>query len=546
MNSLWLVLIGLIAFIVAYTTYGAWLSKQWGIDNKRTTPAHTKKDGIDFEPAKAPVLLGHHFASIAGAGPITGPIVAAVFGWVPVFLWIVIGSIFVGGVQDFGSLWASMRHDGRSIGQVIESSIGKTGKKLFNLFAWLTLILVVAAFTDICASTFSAVPQAGTSSMLFIVLAVLFGYFVYRKGASLAVGTVVGVVLLFICIYVGILFPLTFSANAAVNKNIWIVILLVYITIASVAPVWILLQPRDYLNSFLLYAMLAGAVIGLFLVRPELKLQPITGFYKGGTNYLFPMLFVSVACGAISGFHSLVGSGTTSKQIDKETDARIIGYGSMLIEGLLAIVSLITAAYITGDQFAALSKAGGPVNVFSTGAATFMTSIGLEMSVGKTFVSLAVSAFALTSLDTATRLARYIFQEFFDTADGKQSIITNKYVSTIITVILGGALTMYGYTKVWPIFGSANQLLAALALLAIAAYLIKIGKNAKMIMIPMVFMFAVTLSALALFIKGNLAANGNVMLAGIAVVLFILALFLIKEAWKVFSGNSSSSKDIKA
>lgn len=539
MNSLWLVLFGIVAFVIAYATYGAWLAKEWGIDNKRQTPAHTKYDGVDYEPAKAPVLLGHHFASIAGAGPITGPIVAAAFGWVPVLLWIVIGSIFFGGVQDFGSLWASMRHDGKSIGQVIESSIGRTGKKLFNLFAWLTLLLVVAAFTDICASTFSAVPQAGTSSLLFIVLAVAFGYFVYRKGANLTISTIIGVTLLFICIWVGIVFPLTFSANAAMNKNIWIIILLVYITVASVAPVWILLQPRDYLNSFLLYAMLAGAVIGLFVMRPEIQLTPFKGFHIGGTSYLFPMLFVTVACGAISGFHSLVGSGTSSKQIDKESDAKIIGYGSMLIEGVLAIVALITAAYLAGDKFAALLKAGGPTNVFATGAAEFMSVLGLPTSIGKTFVSLAISAFALTSLDTATRLARFIFQEFFDGKQYEKSPITNKYVSTIITVILGGALAVMGYQKVWPIFGSANQLLAALALLAIAAYLIKIGKNAKMIMIPMVFMFAVTLTALVLVIKANLAATGNIMLAIIAAILFVLALILIKEAWGVFTGKNN-------
>lgn len=538
MNSLWLVLLGIIVFIGAYLTYGAWLAKQWGIDDKIETPAHTKYDGIDYAPAKAPVLLGHHFASIAGAGPITGPIQAAVFGWVPVLLWIVLGSIFFGGVQDFGSLWASMRHDGKSIGLVIESSIGKRGKELFNAFAWLTLLLVIAAFTDICAKTFTTVPQAGTSSLLFIALAVLFGYFVYRKGAPLWVSTIVGVALLFFCIWIGIQAPLKFSADAATNIKIWDVILLIYVAIASIVPVWILLQPRDYLNSYLLYAMLAGAVIGLFVKRPNLTLAPFTGFYLGGTNYLFPMLFVTVACGAISGFHSLVGSGTSSKQIDKESDARLIGYGAMLIEGMLAIVSLIAAGYFASDKFASLMKAGGPTTVFAKGCADFMAVIGVPVSVGETFVSLAVSAFALTSLDTATRIGRFIFQEFFE-GQGK-SVFSDKYVSTIITVIFGAILTFMGYQKIWPIFGSANQLLAALALLAIAAYLMKQHKSAKMIMVPMVFMFLVTLTALILVMKSNLAAK-NYLLFVVAIVLFVLAIVLIGEAWKVFSSKKDTS-----
>jgi len=539
MNSLWLIVIGIIAFSIAYVTYGAWLAKQWGIDDKKETPAHTMQDGIDYAPAKAPVLLGHHFASIAGAGPINGPIQAAVFGWVPVFLWVVIGSIFLGGVHDFGSLYASIRHEGKSIGQVIETNIGATGKKLFNVFAWLTLLLVIAAFTDICAKTFTSVPQAGTSSLLFIVLAVLFGYFVYRKGAPLWISTIIGVALLFFCIWVGLQAPLVFSSDTATNIMVWDVILLIYIAIASVVPVWILLQPRDYLNSYLLYAMIAGAVLGLLVLRPNMNLVPFSGFYAGGTNYLFPMLFVTVACGAISGFHSLVGSGTSSKQIDKESDARLIGYGAMLIEGLLGIIALIAAGYFATDKFTEIMKSG-PTAVFAAGCGEFLAVFGIPVEVGKTFASLAVSAFALTSLDTATRLGRYIFQEFFETKDGKSSIVTNRYVSTIITVIFGGILTFMGYAKVWPMFGSANQLLAALAFLGIASFLIKQGRNANMIMLPMIFMFAVTLVALILVMKANLAV-GNYLLLVLAIVLFVLAIVLILEAWKVFTGKKDSS-----
>ncbi len=526
MNSLVLVLGSIIIFIVAYVTYGAWLAKQWGVDPSRKTPAHTKNDGVDYVPAKAPVLLGHHFASIAGAGPINGPIAAAVFGWVPVMLWIVIGSIFFGGVHDYGSLFASVRHEGNSIGQVIEKNMGKRGKKLFAIFAWLTLLLVVAAFTNIVANTFTAVPEAASASMMFIVLAVVFGFAVYRKGVSLTIGSIIGVTLLFVCIALGNLFPL------ALSKNTWVGILMVYIFIASVTPVWILLQPRDYLNSYLLYAMIGGAVIGIAIVRPVIQLPAVTSFNLGNGNLLFPMLFVTVACGAISGFHSLVGSGTTSKQLYSEGDAKVIGYGGMLIEGVLAVIAIITAAYVSQGQLTELLK-GGPVNVFSDGIGNFMTSFGIPFTIGKSFVALAVSAFALTSLDTATRLGRFIFQEFFeDETKEKQSIFANRYVSTSITVVVGGWLALGSWSVIWPIFGSANQLLAALSLIAVAVWLKNIGKNYSMFTIPTAFMFVVTIFALILLIKANLA-KGNFVLVVFPVLLLVLAVILAKEAYGI-------------
>ncbi|MEL7605826.1 carbon starvation CstA family protein [Sedimentibacter saalensis] len=525
MNALWLVLLSIVCFIVAYVTYGAWLAKQWGIDPTRKTPAEEINDGIDYVPAKPAVLLGHHFASIAGAGPINGPVQAAIFGWVPVLLWIIIGSIFVGGVHDFGALFASVRHKGKSIGEVIHANMGKKGMMLFSIFAWLTLLLVVAAFTNIVASTFAAVPAAASSSLMFIALAVAFGWAVYRKGLSLKVGTIIGVILLFTCVWLGYVFPLALSVNT------WIIILMVYIFVASTAPVWILLQPRDYLNSFLLYAMIAGAVIGIIIYRPGIQLKAFTGFTVNG-QFLFPMLFVIVACGAISGFHSLVGSGTTSKQIANEKDAKSIGYGAMLIEGVLATVALVTAAYVSQGDLTELLK-GGPVNVFSNGVGTFMSKFGIPFAIGKSFVALAVSAFALTSLDTATRLNRFIFQEFFENPEKeKQSIFTNMYVSTAITVLIGGYLAVGGYSKIWPIFGSANQLLAALALLAIAVWLKNTGKNYHMLVIPMVFMLVVTLSALLLLIRSNFIA-GNYLLVIFPVLLFVLAVILAKEGYSI-------------
>lgn len=538
MNSLVLIIVAIVAFLAAYATYGAYLAKKWGIDPSKKTPAHYMNDGIDYVPAKAPVLLGHHFSSIAGAGPIVGPIAAAAFGWIPVFLWIVIGSIFFGGVHDMGALFASVRHDGRSLGQVIGEAMGEKGKKLFAVFAWLTLILVVAAFTNIVASTFEGAPEVATASLLFILLAVFFGITVYRNGLSLLLGTVIGVTLLFAAIWLGIQFPIQAS------KNVWMIVLVGYIFVASVTPVWILLQPRDYLNSFLLYAMLIGGFVGLMFMRPNLELAGVTSFNLGNGQILFPMLFVTVACGAISGFHSLVGSGTTAKQVDSEKDIKVVGYGSMLIEGVLATIAVITAAYLTKDGLAETLAAGGPINVFSSGVGTFMTSFGLPFATGKSFTALAISAFALTSLDTATRLARFIFQEFFISDNVKEgsaaTFLTNRFVSTGITVAIGGTLAFRGYAQVWPIFGSANQLLAGLALLALALWLKSQGKEYKMALYPMIFMFAVTLVALVLLIQANLT---NFVLLFFAVALFILAIVLIMESMKAFKGDEGKVRE---
>ena len=545
MNSLVLLLIGIVAFLAAYALYGKWLANQWGIDPTKTTPSCELRDDIDYCPANSKVLLGHHFSSIAGAGPITGPIQAAIFGWLPVYLWIVLGSIFVGGVHDWGSLFASVRHEGKSIGEIIRANIGENGKKLFNIFAYLTLILVVAAFTDICAGTFAydaAKPEAitgaraGTASILFIVLAMGFGYFVYRKGAPLSVSTVVGVALLFFCIWIGYQFPVL-----KLSKFAWDIILIIYIFAASTLPVWLLLQPRDYLCSFLLYAMLAGAIIGVLLVRPSMVIPASVGFTVGEgakAQYLFPMLFVTVACGAVSGFHSLVASGTSSKQVNNEKDTQLIGYGAMLIEGIVAIIALIAVSHVAGAT-------GTPAQIFAAGVAEFMSSFGLPVSVGTVFVTLAFSAFALTSLDTATRIGRYMFQEMTTKADGTKTALSNMYVSTIVTVGLSALLLTYGYQKIWPIFGSANQLLAGLALLAVSAWLAKSGKKNLMTIIPMVFMFCVTLTAL-IFVAKNNFAGGNAVIGSLASILFVLAIVLIITTVKTFSGDKSKNQDMGA
>lgn len=539
MSAIILLISAIILFVLAYIFYGGWLAKQWGLQPDNNTPAHTMYDGVDYVPAKAPVLLGHHFASIAGAGPINGPIQAAIFGWVPATLWILLGGIFLGGAHDFGSLLASLRHKGKSIGDIIQANVGLTAKRLFLLFSWSTLVLIVAAFTNIVADTFVSTPQAATASLLFILFAVVFGFAVCRRNAPLGLSTVLGVAALALSIWIGYIAPLSLP------KTTWIIILAVYIVAASVMPVWILLQPRDYLNSFLLYGMMIGGVVGILLYNPRIQLPAFTSF-KVGTQYLFPMLFITIACGAISGFHSLVASGTTAKQLDKEGDAKLIGYGSMLIESTLAIISIITAAYLTQDKFAELIKFG-PTNVFADGLGTFMASFGINQVVGKTFAALAVSAFAMTTLDTATRLGRFAFQEFFEnisesgetvaSSNPVAKFFSDRYVASVITVVISIVLAFTSWKAIWPIFGAANQLLAAVALLAVAAWLANAGRNNKMLIIPMIFMFIVTLTALVLLIQSNIA-SGNYILVLFAVLLFILAILLILQTYGVLTGKN--------
>lgn len=568
MNAVVILLVGIAVLIAGYLFYGKWLSEQWGVDPKRVTPSHELEDGQDYVPAKAPVLMGHHFSSIAGAGPINGPIQAAVFGWVPVMLWVLIGGIFIGGVHDYGALFASVRNKGQSIGEVIATSIGTRAKKLFLIFSYLTLVLVVAAFASIVASTFQATydengvldtaasaANASTAmiSILFIVVAIIFGMMVYRRNASLAVSTIIGVLAIIACMALGLNWhPIYLSGN------VWMVIVGIYIAVASVTPVWILLQPRDYLSSFLLYGMMIVAVVGILGAHPSLSIPAFTGFvdsaqYGSGVSLgsIFPALFVTIACGAISGFHSLVGSGTTAKQLNNEADAKPIAYGGMLIECALALISLCAVGYIWEEYVP-----GGvttPTAVFATGISRMCATIPILSGAEHVIYSmliLAVSAFCLTSLDTATRLARYMFQEFwlesgqtYKDVQGFKRTVTNPYVATIITVVLGVALGMTGYAKIWALFGAANQLLAALGLLAVAAWLSKMGKNNKMFLLPMAFMLIVTVVSLCQTIltniKGIMAGTGEtvwcVVRAGIGTLLVILAIVLAVEGVQTIS-----------
>jgi len=529
MSAALLTLIAISVFIIGYIWYGKILARKFELDPKRPTPAHSRNDGVDYVPAKSPVLLGHHFASIAGAGPILGPIYAAIFGWIPVFLWIVVGSLFFGGLHDFSSIVASIRHGGKSIGEVIEDHIGESGKRLFLIFAWFMLILVVAVFCKAVASTFIKEPSSATSSFLFIVLAVLFGVSIYRLRLPLWIATIVGVGLLAVCVLLGLQLPISLSYNT------WMIILFVYIFVASVTPVWILLQPRDFLNSFLLYFVLLGGLIGIFVTNPTITFPAVTQF-KTNLGYLFPILFVTVACGAISGFHSLVSSGTTSKQLNKETDAQPVGYGGMLIEGVLAVIALITAVVlIKGDyQHLITKEGGGPIGIFASGVGGFISVLGIPKQAAVTFAALAISAFALTSLDTATRLGRFIFQEFFESkGDKRQSILSkNRYIGTLVTILVAAFFAFSGTgDTLWPLFGSANQLLAAIVLLAITVWFAKLKKKNGFVKYPMYFMFAVTLTALGNLIYKN-AVTKNWTLLVIGLLLMILAVFLVIQAVK--------------
>lgn len=497
----------------AYLLYGRYLQKKWGIDPNAKTPAYELEDGVDYVPADTNVVFGHQFASIAGAGPINGPIQAAIFGWLPVLLWILIGGVFFGAVQDYASMYASVKNKGRTIGYIIEEYIGKIGKKLFLLFCWLFCILVVAAFADVVAGTFNGFvsDEAGvvskvaangavaTTSMLFIVEAVALGMILKYTKWNKWVNTAIAIAMLVAAVALGLRFPVY------LNRDVWHIIIFAYILVACVVPVWALLQPRDYLNSYLLIFMIVGAVVGVFVANPSCNLKAFTGFQVDG-QYLFPILFVTIACGAVSGFHSLVSSGTASKQIKNEKNMLPVSFGAMLMESMLAIIALIAVASFAQGEAAAQGLTTQP-QIFAGAIANFLSAAGLPHSLVFTLINLAVSAFALTSLDSVARVGRLSFQEFFldDNVDEKNmspflKLVTNKYFATILTLVLAYILTKVGYAEIWPLFGSANQLLSVLALVACAVFLKKTKRQGAMLWIPMVFMMAVTFTALGMTI----------------------------------------------
>lgn len=561
MNAMLILIIAVIVLVVGYIFYGGWLAKQWGVKPGNPTPANELEDGVDYVPAAPYVVLGHHFSSIAGAGPINGPIQAAVFGWVPVMLWVLIGGIFFGATHDFGALFASIRHKGKTLATVIAQNIDETAKRLFCVFAYLTLLLVVAAFASIVASTFAVVPipddptkasgieaanlanmRTAMISVLFIVVAVIYGLVTRGRKIPTAVNIVSAIVIIVAVVAIGYNLPVISLDNTS-----WMILVGIYILAASVAPVWILLQPRDYLSSYLLYGLIIVSLIGIIGsgivgASTNLEIPAFTGFTAvagdskvAASGFLFPALFITIACGAISGFHSLVASGTTSKQLDKEEHAQPIAYGGMLLECLVAIISLCAVAFVFSGYMD--GTYASPTQVFASGLSQMLAMIpGMEASVDVVYslLVLAVSVFCLTSLDTATRLARYMFQELFTPhgvnvkdLTGWRKVITNPWVATIITVVIGVWLGLSGYQLVWPLFGAANQLLAALGLLAVCAWLGNVGRNNKMFYFPMAFMLVVTLTSLVMTFWGKLTGilAGTVTVANILQLL--ISLFLI-------------------
>ena len=514
MNGLVIVLIGIVALGAGYLFYGRWLAKKWGIDPNAKTPAYTHEDGQDYVPSSKFTVFSHQFSSIAGAGPVTGPILASVFGWVPVLLWLIIGGLFFGAVQDFGALYASVKNEGKSMGMIIEKYIGRTGRKLFMLFCWLFTLLVIAAFTDMVAGTFVgkgaevegldaavtyAHSTAATISMLFIVVAVIFGLIQKKVGKmNEIVRAVVAIALLVVMFAIGMKLPIY------ATKSAWIYIIMAYLFLASVMPMWLLMQPRDYMTTFMLLGMIIGAVVGVVVAHPSMQLNAFNGFSvvdaAGAKSYLFPTLFVTIACGAVSGFHSLVSSGTSSKTISNEKDMPMVGYGAMVVESLLGIVALVVvgAVAVNGTK-----PDGTPFAIFSSGVAGFLEKLGVPNHVATVFMTMCVSALALTSLDSVARIGRMSFQELFygDTTDPEkmpawQRVLTNKYFATVITLFFGYLLTLGGYTNVWPLFGSANQLLAALVLIALSVFLKTTGRTGWTLYAPMFVMLAVTFTAL--------------------------------------------------
>ena len=563
MNTLVIVVIAACCLAAGYLLYGRWLAHKWGIDPNAKTPAVTKEDGQDYVPTDGWVVFAHQFSSIAGAGPVTGAIQAAVFGWVPVFLWIILGGIFFGAVTDFGALYASVKNEGKSMGLLIEQYIGKTGKKLFLLFCWLFTLIVTAAFADMVAGTFNAYETvdgvtslsaaatvngaAGSISLLFIAFAVVFGLIQKKAQFHGWKQTMLGLVCTVAAFVIGMNCPLiTTKAN-------WSYMVFAYIFLAAVLPMWLLMEPRDLMTTFMCAGMIIGAVVGLLVAHPAMNLAPYTGFHNEKAGDLFPILFVTVACGAVSGFHSLVSSGTSSKAITNEKDMPKVGFGAMLLESLLAVLALCVAgAAASADGTPA---AGTPFAIFSSGVAGFLEMFGIPVYAAQCFMTMCVSALALTSLDSVARIGRMSFQELFSVddmehAEGWRKLLCNKYFATVITLVCGYILTQIGYSNIWPLFGSANQLLSALVLITLCVFLRVTGRENRTLLVPLVVMLCVTFTALVerciALVKAYNAGTAVFMVEGlqliIAVLLMVLGVIIVVHSGKVLFSKSTASK----
>ena len=575
MNTLVIVLIAAVVLVCAYAGYGRWLAKTWGIDPNAKTPAVRLEDGKDYVPTNGWTVFAHQFSSIAGAGPVTGAIQAAAFGWLPVLLWVLIGGVFFGAVTDFGALYASVKNDGKSMGLLIEKYIGKTGRKLFLLFCWLFCGIVIAAFADMVAGTFNAYVttdgvtslsdaavtngSAGMVSIMFMVFAVIFGLIQKKFNFSGWKEAVIGIVFIVLSFVIGMNCPLIFG------KAVWSYITFVYIFFAAVLPMWLLKQPRDYMTTFMFGAMIAGAVVGLVVAHPTMNLPVFTGFNNEKLGTMFPILFVTVACGAVSGFHGLVSSGTSSKTVENEKDMLKVGYGAMVLESLLAVLALCVAGAAAAADGTPAS--GTPFQIFSRGVAGFFEMFGVPVSVATVFMTMCVSALALTSLDAVARIGRMSFQELFSVddmehAEGWRKLFCNVYFSTFITLAFGFLLTQIGYANIWPLFGSANQLLSALVLATLCVFLKVTGRNNKMLFPPLVIMLCVTFTALVqrliAMVKAIAAAASTTIPAGettwgavfianglqliLAILLIVLGLNIVFHSVKSYKTSEKGSE----
>ena len=575
MNTLVIVLIAAVCLLCGYTLYGRWLANKWGIDPTAKTPAYTHEDGKDYVPTNGWTVFSHQFSSIAGAGPVTGAIQAAAFGWLPVLLWVLLGGIFFGAVTDFGALYASVKNEGKSMGLLIEKYIGKLGRKLFLLFCWLFCGIVIAAFADMVAGTFNAYAvkdgvtslsaaaqtngAAGMVSIMFMVFAVVFGLIQKKYSFSGWKEAALGIVFIVLSFAVGANFPLVLS------KAAWSYITFVYIFFAAVLPMWMMKQPRDYMTTFMFIGMIAGAAVGLLVAHPSMNLPVFTGFNNGKLGTMFPILFVTVACGAVSGFHSLVSSGTSSKTVENEKDMLKVGYGAMVLESLLAVLALCVAGAAAAAD--GTPAAGTPFQVFSTGVAGFFVMFGVPVYAATVFMTMCVSALALTSLDAVARIGRMSFQELFSVddmahAEGWRRLLCNTYFSTFVTLAFGFLLTRIGYANIWPLFGSANQLLSALVLVTLCVFMKVTGRSNKMLFPPLFIMLCVTFTALvqrllamvkairtaaAVTIPAGETTWGAVFIANglqliIAVLLIILGLTIVVNSLRALNKAEKNSE----
>ena len=533
MNGIVLMLVAAVVLACGYLLYGRWLSNKWGVDAKALTPARRMEDGKSFSPASAFTVFSHQFSSICGAGPVTGTIVAMAFGWLPVVLWVLIGGIFFGAVHDFGALYASMKNNGKSLAQLIEKYIGKTGRRLFLIFSWLFCIIVIAAFTSMVCGTFKYTPAeaggidfaksyaagcAGTISILFTFVAIAFGW-AQRKfnldGAKEFVVAVVAIVLMFA---VGMQFPLYLDLNQ------WIAVVMVYLVFAGAMPIQTLKQPRDYLTTIMMVVMIVCAVLGIVVLgvngQATITAPMFTGF-STKSGMMFPVLFVSVACGALSGFHSLVSSSTSSKQVSNETDAVKVGYGAMVLESFVGVLAIIIAGIMFSDMNTAGTGAlnngvaSTPFQIFAAGIARGMKAFGVDGTVDTVFMTMNVSALALTSLDAVARIARTSFSEFFaksndalaiEDKSGAMKVLGNPWFATLVTLIPGLALTFGGYLAIWPLFGASNQLLGGMTMITLAVFCKCTGRKGAMLYVPVAFLLCCTFTSLVQSIMGCVTA----------------------------------------